>query len=207
MYGNWPTFHRYLKCPLSLTLTKIYGQSHLPQLVKDRRELCYREGSEAHGAIPYWSRSIWLYPGLFHYFRASTTFTTEGTGATVRTALLDFFKAFNLVDHNILVGKLRTLRVKPTSINWIIDFLRDRKQRVKLYGAYSEWLNVSARVPQGTRFGPWLFLVLKNDLRVTWFVVCYVGIRRWHHCFRNSTTIQTKRTSASCRFYQHLVSG
>jgi len=91
---------------------------------------------------------------------------TDGTGATVRTALLDFCKAFNLVDHNILVGKLRTLRGKPTSINWIIDFLRDRKQRVKLNGAYSEWLNVLAGVPQGTRLGPWLFLVLINDLRL-----------------------------------------
>ena len=40
----------------------------------------------------------------------------------------------------------------------------DRKQRVKLNGVYSEWLNVPAGVPQGTRLGPWLFLVLRNDL-------------------------------------------
>ena len=38
-------------------------------------------------------------------------------------------------------------------------------------------------------------------------MVCYVEIRRWHHCFGNSTSIQTKRASASCRLYQHLVSG
>ena len=63
--------------------------------------------------------------------------------------LLYFDKAFDLVDHNILVGKLRTLGVKPTAINWIVDFLRDRKQRVKLNGIYSEWLNVPAGVPQG----------------------------------------------------------
>ena len=54
-------------------------------------------------------------------------------------SLLDFRKALDLVDHNILVGKLRTFGVKPTAINWIIDFLRDRKQRVKLNGVYSEW--------------------------------------------------------------------
>ena len=36
------------------------------------------------------------------------------------------------MDHNILVDKLRIFGVKPTAINWIIDFLRDRKQRVKL---------------------------------------------------------------------------
>ena len=52
------------------------------------------------------------------------------------------------------------------SVNWIIDFLKDRKQRVKLNGVYSDWLNVPAGVPQGTRPGPWLFLVLINDLRL-----------------------------------------
>ena len=45
-------------------------------------------------------------------------------------------------------------------------FSKDRKQRVKLNGAYSDWLNVPAGVPHGTRLGPWLFLVLINDLRL-----------------------------------------
>ena len=100
-------------------------------------------------------------PGQFGFIPgSSTTFAlismfhrwlhaTGGTGATVRTALLDFRKAFDLVDHNILVGKLH-LGVKPTAITWIIDFLRDRKQRVKLNGVYSEWLNVPSGVqPRG----------------------------------------------------------
>ena len=62
-------------------------------------------------------------PGQFGFIPGSTTTSTlismfhhwlhatDGTGATVRTALLDFRKAFDLVDHNILVGKLRTLGV------------------------------------------------------------------------------------------------
>ena len=65
-----------------------------------------------------------------------------------------------------MIGKLHILEVKPTVINWIIDFLKDRKQRVKLNGVYSDWLTVPAAVPQGTRLGPWLFLVLINDLRL-----------------------------------------
>ncbi|KAL9960492.1 hypothetical protein ACROYT_G033960 [Oculina patagonica] len=89
---------------------------------------------------------------------------TDGTGAAIRTALVDFRKAFDLVDHQTLIAKLLSLEVKPTSLNWIIDFLRDRQQRVKLHGTFSTWLNVTAGVPQGTQLGPWLFLAMINDL-------------------------------------------
>ena len=74
---------------------------------------------------------------------------TDGTGSTVRTALLDFRKAFDLVDHHILVAKLLSLGVKPSVVNWIIDFLRGRQQRVKVNGVFSDWLAVPAGVPQG----------------------------------------------------------
>ena len=87
---------------------------------------------------------------MFHHWLRAT----DGTGSTVRTALLDFRKAFDLVDHHILVGKLLSLGVKPTVVNWVTDFLRNRQQRVKLSGVFSDWLDVPAGVPQGTRLGP-----------------------------------------------------
>ena len=64
----------------------------------------------------------------------------------------DFREAFDFVDHHLLIAKLFRLGVKPTIVNRIIDFLRDRKQRVKLNGdCFSSWLNVLAAVRQGTR--------------------------------------------------------
>ena len=51
-------------------------------------------------------------------------------------------------------------------MNWVVDFLRNRQQRVKLSGVFSDWLDVPAGVPQGTRLGPWLFLAMINDLRL-----------------------------------------
>ena len=113
------------------------------------------------GFIPGSSTTLALISMFHHWLRA-----TDSTASTVRTILLDFRKAFDLVDHNILVAKLFSIGVKPTAVNWIIDFLRHRKQRVKLNNIVSDWLDVPAGVPQGTRLGPWLFLVLVNDLKL-----------------------------------------
>ena len=113
------------------------------------------------GFIPSSCTTFALISMFHHWLRA-----TDGTGSTVRTALLDFRKAFDLVDHHILVAKLLSLGVKPTVVNWVIDFLRSRQQRVKLNGVLSDWLDVPAGEPQGTRLGPWLFLAMINDLRL-----------------------------------------
>ena len=108
-----------------------------------------------YGFIPRSSTTFALISMLHHWLHA-----TDATGSTIRTAILDFRKAFDLVDHQILISKLFSLGVKPTTVNWIIDFLPNR-QRVKLNGNYySDWLNVPAGVVQGTRLGPWLFLVM-----------------------------------------------
>ena len=93
---------------------------------------------------------------MFHYWLHAR----DGTGSAVRTALLDFRKAFDPVDHHILVAKLLSLGVKPRVVNWALYFLRSRQQRVKLNGVVSDWVDVPAGVPQGTRLDPWLFLAM-----------------------------------------------
>ena len=57
--------------------------------------------------------------------------TTDGNGAAVRVFLFDYRKAFDLVDHHILANKLQQLNIPHSVINWVIDFLCNRLQRVK----------------------------------------------------------------------------
>ena len=49
----------------------------------------------------------------------------DGNGATVRVTLYDYQKAFDLIDHRILVNKLSRLDLPTEIINWIIDFLSE----------------------------------------------------------------------------------
>ena len=93
---------------------------------------------------------------------------TDGNGAAVRVVLFNFKKAFDLIDHRILVGKLCLCDFPDPVICWIIDFLTSRKQRVKFGGhdSFSEWDVVPAGVPQGTTLGPWLFIIMVNELDV-----------------------------------------
>ena len=70
---------------------------------------------------------------------------------------LDFAKAFDTVDHNVLLSKLKAYGVSGQLLTWFANYLSGRLQRVVIDGATSQWAPVTSEVPQGSLPGPLLY--------------------------------------------------
>ena len=89
---------------------------------------------------------------------------TDKLNTYVRVVMLDFSKAFDLIDHHILLDKLTTSCLPVHIVWWIGAFLLDRKQKVIIGNNCSSFGSPNGGVPQGSLSGHTLFLLYINDL-------------------------------------------
>ena len=171
--------------PISLTshIVKIYERVLRNRMVSHLEKnglICNRQ----HG----FRRGKSCLTQLLHHF--DEIIEAFQNGHDVDAIYLDYAKAFDKVDHRLLLAKLRIYGFSDKLIKWVESFLTDRTQQVVVSGHLSLIAIILSGVPQGTVLGPILFLIFINDIHSC---VQHSIVR----CFADDTRLCKSITSCS----------
>ena len=154
--------------PISITpsLAKIaetfifkFFDEHFNSLVDANQFGCTSNRSTTHALIKF----------SHHIFTASDT-----SANFIRILFIDFTKAFDLIDHNVLLQKLLDYNFPQHITVWSMSFLENREQFVRVAAQNSSTLKLKSGCPQGTLGGPNNFKVMINDLAFSLSYIKYV---------------------------------
>ena len=85
-------------------------------------------------------------------------------GKHVAAVFMDLSKAFDTINHAVLIAKLDADWFSNNALLFMLDYLKNRSQRVSINGLFSTWEEIIAGVPPGSILGPLLFNIFLNDI-------------------------------------------
>ena len=88
----------------------------------------------------------------------------DSMGKVVRVSLLDFRKAYDLINHNKLLENFMNIGVRPSLIRWFATYLQGRRQMCTFRNQKSECKSIKGGIPQGSKLGPLAFIIKIKQL-------------------------------------------
>ena len=112
------------------------------------------------------------------------------------SVFLDFKKAFDTVDHKILLSKLDFYGIRGVSHEWLKSDLSERNQITVIDGITSSSSSISHGVEQGSVLGPLLFLIFINDMPNWWSLFKFI-------LFADDSTLSSSFAEENARWNLH----